>query len=420
MSDMSLVLLTDFSRRLDVPTRLQDRPDTPDDQALSRWLSIAAHRNPNTLRSYWGEVRRFRLFLRLAHASNPLRDIGTLLRDATERDVAMYESTLQGNAPARALESLRATGEQLQWAGLAGQPFVTELPDGTIAARTLRPSSVNQALNVLHALYGYWMEPDPETKSCFVGANPVKRLKRSSVRAQHQTDRIFPLHALHAMLALAARQKAQAPSDVERISAERSRWILALLFGLWGRRGELADLRMGDFRYDGKQWFAHLYRKGGKEQRVPVAPWVMSILVEYRQALGLSALPSADDSAPAVQPLRKHPLGPEATLHPDSLYREVCKIARAAAKAVASGELMPELSPLDRQQTTAALERLSPHWFRHTGATLAIERGTMTLEHASQMLGHSSPVVTAAMYYHPEEQLIADGLQKMGAMFAAQ
>lgn len=393
---------------------------TEDDAALSRWLAVAAHRNRNTLRSYMREARRWRLFLSLLHASNPARPHGTLLRDATERDVAAYEAVLLGKAPATALPRLLASPADLAAAGLAEQPFVSVGDDGLVAPRALKRSTANQALVILHALYAFWMEPDAATKMAYVGANPVRRLKRTAVRAQRQTERMFPLAALQAMLAVCERDCAQAKGEIERRASVRRRWILSLLFGLWARRAEVASLRMGDFRHDGRRWVVRLQRKGDKEQTLPVATWVMDALIAYRQSLGLAPLPQANEEIAAVLPLRPRTQGDDGgPLDPGTLYREVTALAKTAADALGATEVLPDLSAVDRQHAISALRALSPHWFRHTGASLAIESGAMSLENASRVLGHSSTVVTAAMYYHPEEQQMADGLQAMGKLFAA-
>jgi len=289
-----------------------------------------------------------------------------------------------------------------------------------------KASSVNQALNILHSMYAYWMTPDPATRVAYVGANPVRRLKRSSVRAQRQSERVFPIECLHAMLACAQRMEEDAQDSAQKLRAVRARWILALLFGLWGRRAEIVALRMCDIAFDGKRWSARLRRKGGAEQLLPVADWVMRACISYRESLGLSSLPTPQDTLPAICALTSPHGGedqskPEAlkTMSPQSLYREVRWIAQAAAAALAAHEVLPDIDALCRSRAVQSLERVSPHWFRHTGASLAIESGAMSLDNASRVLGHSSSVVTAAMYYHPDEALVAEGLQKMGAMFSA-
>jgi len=400
----------------------------PDDEALRRWLAIAAHRNRNTLRSYTGETSRFWCFLFLMHTHNPARPQQTLLRDATEADVAAYEATLLGKTPASILGRLLAPSYVLRTCGIRDQPFLMADPAvGGVAdtaavdlsrlqPKTLKPSSVNQALNILHALYAYWMIPDPRSRQSYVGANPVRRLKRATVRAQRQTRRIFPPQALHAMMQYADSRITAAENPKDKVVAARQRWLLCLLFGLWARRAEIASLRMGDFFYDGKGWRLKLTRKGGREQDLPVAGWIMDALMAYRASLGMTGFPDTDDLRPSVMPVRPRHGAADRPLNPATLYRDVTSLAHAAAEQVKEQRILKDLSAWEREHVAQALEALSPHWFRHTAASMAIESGALSLENASRVLGHSSTVVTAAMYYHPDDRQVAEGLQKLGGM----
>ena len=405
---------------------------TPDEEALRRWLAIAAHRNSNTLRSYTSETSRFWCFLALMHAHNPSRPQSTLLRDATEADVAAYETTLLGKAPRTIWGRLLAPSYVLQACGLRDQPFLkTDIHLGEeaspspgaqegdgLAIKSLKSSSVNQALNILHALYAYWMIPDAQTRQSYVGANPVRRLKRATVRAQRQTKRIFPPQALHAMMQHVNALIATAENPKDKVAATRQRWLLCLLFGLWARRAEIASIRMGDFFYDGKGWRLNLTRKGGKEQDLPVAGWIMDAFMAYRSSLGISGFPEPSDLRPALMPMRLRNGTLDRQLDPTTLYREITRLAHAAAEQVKDERLLTDLSTWEREHVVQALEALSPHWFRHTAASMAIESGALSLENASRVLGHSSTVVTAAMYYHPDDKQVAEGLRKLGSMMS--
>lgn len=408
---------------LQAPSLRSSDADTMDRAALRRWISIAAHRNPNTLRSYSGEVSRFWCFLHLVHAASPHRLQETLLRDATEADVAAYESILLGKAPERIWCQLYAEASLLEFCGLKRQPFVQRhaSEDGVtlFTPIALKPASVNQALNILHALYAFWMVPDAQSRQSYVGANPVRRLKRATVRAQRQTGRLFPQDALHAMMLVCDEMDGAAKTQADKMMAARRRWLLCLLFGLWARRAEIASLQMKDFFFDGKGWRVRLLRKGNREQELPVAGWIMDALMSYRASMGISGFPGPQEDRPALLALRSSQED-SGHLDPSTLYRDVVAVARQAAQRVRESSLLEALSVWQREHTAKALEALSPHWFRHTAASMAIESGALSLENASRVLGHSSSVVTAAMYYHPDDKRVADGLQKMGAMMQAQ
>jgi len=395
-----------------------------DSQALSGWLTFVDHRNAQTFRSYKAEALRFRIFLETLHGKDSTRSQAHLMRDASEADIMLYEAVLRGrfkngkDAPLVVVPRevmLRYDRER--------QPFVTEQESGGLIQPSpvgLKASTVNQALTILHALYQYWMRPDPQTKSAYVGANPVKRIKSASNRMQRQTSRNFPLEAITAMMAsLDLQREALVPEDertgIKLSQLERRRWVVAMFFGLWGRRAELAQLKMGDFKHNGARWSVHVNRKGGKEQDLPVAPWVVQELARYRKSLGLSPLPDPDDESPAIARLRARSEGEDKPVHADTLYREITAVARDAAAALREVLVLPEMDPVQRELVANRLDAVSPHWFRHSGASIAINSGAMSLENASKMLGHSSPTITAEMYYHPDEAQIEEGMQQLGA-----
>lgn len=419
-----------------------------DEQALAGWLGFVSLRNQQTYRSYRAEVTRFRVFLEQVHLT-PAQQAQShgaefLLRDATELDVLHYEAHLLGRYRTGAsAPALRVRREILNRHGRAEQPFLKAAKAAPASQAQfqideplqLKASSANQALSILHALYEYFIRPDPRTKASYVGANPVKRIKTSMNRSQRQTNRNFPIEAITAMmqtlsLASKARPSEQAVGTstlTYELQIARQRWIVALLFGLWGRRAEIAGLRMCDFSYDGVRWTVRVSRKGGKEQSLPAASWVIKELMRYRESLGLSALPHRDDLSPAIGRLRRRECrdgresagiaarGEQATISADTVYREVTACAHRAAKAINDGLVLCDLDTVERQRVAGLLVEITPHWFRHSGASMAINNGVMSLENASKMLGHSSTTITAEMYYHPDQGQIEEGMQQLGA-----
>ena len=389
--------------------------------ALTGWLGFVSLRNKQTLRSYRKEVMRFRMFLEVVHATNAHRPSSFLLRDTTEMDVLLYEAHLSGRLrTGEAVTPLVVPGAILARYGKKDQPFVTygAVPEHAPAMPTalqLKASSVAQALSILHALYQHWMLPDPVTKVAYVGANPVKRVKGASNRMQRQTNRNFPIEAVQAMMDAIEWQMRDLDDDApQRATLARRRWIAAMLFGLWGRRAEIARLRMCDFVHDGVRWGVHIVRKGGKEQVLPVAPWVIQELVNYRQFLSLTPLPSSDDESPCLRRLKETRSSAEKSVDPDLIYREVIALCKDTASMVRSATVMPDIGDAERELLAHKLDDISPHWFRHSGASISINSGAMSLENASKMLGHSTPVITSEMYFHPSESQISDGMQKLG------
>jgi len=384
-----------------------------DNLALFRWIAIHKHRNANTTRSYQREVKRFRLFLHAIHESNPARDPQYLLRDATERDFQLYEATLKGFTQDGPIQAFFLPPHILRQHEFSSQPFVTESEDkpGLLVPLQLKQSSVDQALSILHAMYQYWLLPDPQNKQSYVAANPVRRVKRSSNRIQSQQDRYFPIEALHALLETCQTKCLSTPDKAPRL--RRQRWITALLFGLWTRRAEVATIMMNSFKHDGHRWSVTIQRKGGKTQTLPVANWVIKELMTYRQSLELTPLPLPAEKLSAIQRLTGDAAS-RTQISDDLIYHEICALAKDAAQALRDSIVLKHIDEVQRELIATKLDQLSPHWFRHSGASIAINTGAMSLENASKMLGHSSTVITQGMYFHPEISQMADGMESIG------
>lgn len=394
-----------------------------DARALQTWLSIFDHKNRATARHYRTQVGKFMLFLRLVH---PDWDSAICLKLATEQDVAAFEMALSHKAPATAPRisqaSYRLSAEQLKAEGLGSQPF----------AKPLAKSSINQALSVLNAMYEFLRQPNGTMTEPYVTVNPVKRVRKSATRNVTQTDRHIPLDGVQAMHAcmLSVLARATAAGDKATMQRyERKLWIFALLFGLWGRREEISKLSMGDFiqQHDGA-WRANLSRKGGKEESLPVASWVMDSLRRYRTSLGQPRSWAPADLTPAIGRVRtrseRAPKTPSTSsvasvdvhqhISDQVLYLEVKSLASETAEELAIGMLLPDITEERREMLVERLRRCSPHWFRHTGPTIAINNGSMSIEHASKMLGHSSLATTSQMYYHADDEKTRLGLDSLG------
>ena len=379
--------------------------DLNDEQALTHWLDIYHARRHDTWRSYKKEAARFRCFLAY---QKDLPDDPHLLRDATELDVAMFEAVLVG-------KDFRGIRPGLQVLDETGKPA------GPYFKAPLKRSSVNQALTVLHVMYEHWRKPDSYTLKPYVIANPVSRILRATSRRREQIDRSVPQEAISAMAEWLQMQtgrikRGETGSAVDLTRTVRMHWLLHLLFGLWLRRAEASNLRMNSFVRTHSGWIARIDRKGRKEQTVPVPDWMMDVLFSYRVSLNMAPVPAKDDVSPAIMPI--HEKGRRSigqTLSSQTIYLEVRHLANETAKAVAAGELLQGVPAERRDLIDHQLRAFSPHWFRHTGASIAINSGAITVDNASKMLGHTSPAITSAMYFHEDREKLRDGLNQMGA-----
>lgn len=385
-----------------------------DDYALNHWLAVFSNR-VQTYRSYAAESLRFRIFLECVHPERAATEDGMwLLRDATEADVRLYEAVLSGvgsGIPQIVVPDHVLGRYKNPKKGVVKQPF----------EKLLKRASVNLALSILNTMYEHWRLPLAQGKMPYVLSNPVARVKKATTRGKSQAGRSIPIEAISAMRqsidATIEDIKKRGDSDAGFLLAkyERRRWILALLFGLWGRREEIVGLRMGAFVKDFDGWKVTLMRKGQKEQDLPVAGWVIESLKRYRVSLGLSELPSVGDAQPAIQRIRtRKGLSSSTTVTAELLYQEVKELASETAEEISFRRLLPDLDEETRVLLIDRLSKFSPHWFRHTGATVGINTGAMSLLNASKFLGHGSTSITASMYHHVDDDQIRSGIDSVG------
>ncbi len=387
-----------------------------DADALQAWLhSLAGVRaSTNTYDTYSFEAARWLAFLRLRHGES-----ATLLAMATEADAMDYLRALLGEPVA---------GRQ---AGRMSKPIgkrdARPLPYFT---KPLQLRSARTCIARLMSLYAWLLDKNnfPKTHRAYLQHNPFHSLAKRELRgvAQNQVKRLFPEKALTAMLD-AVQRDCDAPvldtpglskgaAQRKRLHAERTRWILILLFVVWLRRDELARLRMNDFQHEhleGK-WVLNVLGKGGKPRTIPLPPIIVSSLARYRTAMGLPPLPEPDDPLPAILPIPRgnsHGGTQASQLSADVIYTAIKNVARKAAESLEASDPEEAKRPgSDLAMAIRTLRSLSPHWFRHSGATTALNRG-MPLQEASKLLGHASPATTANMYHHLDDEAVRDRLE---------
>ncbi|MFC5702499.1 tyrosine-type recombinase/integrase [Cohnella faecalis] len=158
--------------------------------------------------------------------------------------------------------------------------------------------------------------------------------------------------------------------DRLRQSGTRDFLIGLSLVTLGLRVSELAAIRWIDFRSDAAEtsiWLNVVRGKGGKERNVKVPRELWRWLSDYR-ALTNAAGPTCE---------------PETRVFPISTRQIERIIKQAAAQCLAK-------SP-------------TPHWLRHTNATLALLRGA-SLQQVQETLGHTH-INTTQRYLHTVDQL---------------
>ena len=382
-------------------TRSVSPRQSPDQQAIAFWLAVYQIRSPHTYRTYAKEASRWLAFLELTKGPNH----PSLLQIAGEDDIHAYLLSLGRPAHLREahhdpFEPLNLPRHLIRKYAIHGQPFATEH----------QPRSIAHATACLSALYKFLCGQIDSQTPAYIAHNPTLRLSRMLGRRVEKASRQFT-REIYRELIITTEQEAVKRQDREnQLLQSRRRWILVLLWGMWIRIAEAASLKFSSFYRENEMWMVTVIGKGRKERDLEVTSTVMQELGRYRLSIDLPPLLLAMEATPAIQPVRPARDRPTAkACTTSSIYREVKIVADLTAKRLESCQsAMPEE---EKQQLIDRIRLISPHWFRHSAASEAIN-AEFPVRDASDRLGHSSIDTTSRMYYH------ADARKKMLALEA--
>ena len=142
----------------------------------------------------------------------------------------------------------------------------------------------------------------------------------------------------------------------------RDKALLTLLYASGGRVSEICGLTWADVQATGESGQVTLFGKGGETRAVKLSVKTWAMLQDLRQGAGAGEAVFISQRGAAMTPQR------------------IWQIVKAAAE-------------------TAGIDgKVSPHWFRHSHATHALERGA-NIKLVQETLGHSDLRVTS-MYTH--------------------
>ena len=166
------------------------------------------------------------------------------------------------------------------------------------------------------------------------------------------------------------------------IKYERTRFLLHLLILAFPRRSEISasliySPMMSDFQRvrvgDHFHWVFHIRKaKRGKSRKVLCSSKLIEALSRYRLYMGLSALPSSDDTNPVFTRHRAASHGRQAGIVDANLSSNAISELVLEIFSVTADRLEFEMLEVDEAKQ---LRELSIHSTRHTGISLALHAG---------------------------------------------
>jgi integrase len=273
-------------------------------------------------------------------------------------------------------------------------------------------ASQKQAIAILRAMFD-WL-----VKVRYLGGNPWTAVKDPIVVEEAepiQVDRALNKDAWNIVVGVLAKRAEVAENHQDRVAL-----AAILLMGDSGlRRSEVAAARRDQLkpsRHAAAVWMLNVLGKRNKIRKAPVSPRTVDALRAHWRDRDLDFDAQAADLpllAPIVVPgtesaLARHLAGNSNGYYHNSFYNLVASALRRVRRQLAV--MSPDEAPLLTPEDLAQLAETSPHAFRHTFGTLAVE-DDMPIVVAQEILGHAS-ASTTAIYVKAKERRIAEAASK--------
>jgi integrase len=358
--------------------------------ALSQWLET--YGSEHSVRCARKEAERLMMFLADRRGMDPFN-----VRAMSADDARAFIDWLKSPAPA-----MISVGT-LQF---FGRP-----PDRQPLLGALSPSSVRLALRYLNSWFQYLDHLDVGAGAVYRVGNPFYRRKpkasageQAAVGRIARTKKVFTPEQFQHCLDTIELHKVEHPQwRAQYVRARFIFWMLA--YGMF-RRWELAPkqdglyLRWGDMYKGADGWeFGLTLTKGSRPRSVAIAPDLLREIQLYRSEMGFGSLiPSSMDDHPVIADVRNlnRPVGDEV------VYRTVKTICHETAERIRA----------DHPQDAAFLDRVTPHYLRHTGATRLVAAMGGRLSEAKEQLGHAD-ISSTQIYVEPDRSALHDGVSKL-------
>jgi len=339
-------------------------------QAIQCWLN-EFYDSPQTLRNYRKEAERLLLW--------SINQRGKALSDLGREDFQIYQGFLNNPQPSVIWCGPRAERSSMKW-----RPFKGPLSEG----------SQRQALIIVNALFSYLVDAG------YLAGNPLSLIRRRNRKLRPQADQAISQQRYldHKTWQLLKdhlfRQPQETPKQLNHY--QRNRFLFHLLYLMAPRVSEVSSHSMNSFRLYRGQWWWFVLGKGEKQGKIPASDEMLSALMQYREHLGLTALPEENDTSPLLRSIS----GGKG-ISANMVYRQVKSVVKDAAEDIR----------LEHPIQASILDKASTHWFRHTSVTHGDDAG-IELKYLTRSARHEK-IETTAIYQHAEDDKWHQAWQKL-------
>lgn len=330
-----------------------------DIEAVNAWLAL--HEAPTTARAYRKEAERLVLWA--------LLERGKPLSSLMQEDAVAYRSFLRRPAPAGRWIGAARPRTSAEWRPFQGG---------------LSPSSTAYALSVVSALFRWLKEQN------YLRANPFAGLKVKGAGGAKDIDTSRALTQHEWTLLRIEADLVDLRHGWSTPTAQRLRFMMDFWLATGLRPSELVGATLGNIeRHEGGDNWLHVRGKGDKPARVALPALAIAALERYLSQRGLPV--TSNLWAPGV------PLLPSLATEEESglTTARVWAILRRFF-ALTAGQLR-EVDPALAEK----LARATPHWLRHTHATLSLAAG-VDLKTVRDNLRHAS-IATTSGYLNADD-----------------
>lgn len=337
-----------------------------DIEAVNAWLAL--HEAPTTARAYRKEAERLMLWA--------LLERGKPLSSLMNEDAVAYRAFLRAPSP------------HSRWMGPA-RPRSS--PEWRPFQSGLSPRSAGYAISVVSAMFRWLVEQR------YLLANPFAGVKVKGASVASDVDGSRALTKFEWSLIRIEADRVDLNFGWAPESAWRLRFILDFWLATGLRPSELVGATLGNIeRQPGGDNWLHVRGKGDKPGRVGLPSLAITALERYLRQRNLPVSHSL--WAPAT-PLVPNFSGDGVSVTTARMWALLKRFFLQAADELQT--VNPALSD--------KLRRMTPHWLRHTHATIALDSG-VDLRSVRDNLRHAS-ISTTTGYLNPDDQARARQLR---------